>query len=644
LSAVGFSFDRTVARIDLGTAVGRVRIDLALEGSCDVPPRASQKAPATPAGSIAQTALTELAAGFPAPKIPFGGSTSEERSVARSVARSLRLIGPARVAWLTGIEALLWPEEGGGAVREPWRLLDYPIFLAGILLLLFLVGRTRRPGASSSDAPSRVDTLVLIGLAALVAYPLFSVPFTTDAQVIRAWYAVGDLFSDPRHPFLSFLLNRPAAWISLEPWVLRIAPFVYFVVLSLLLAKVSWKAGGRIAGILAVAWFIPSERVRRGIIEIGDWDLAGCFLMALVLWLQHYEPRMWVRDRRPWIVLALLVLGGMFSSFLFIVPAGALIVVLWFERVRQSKASFGPLLVTAAFVLPSVLVVFRFLHESPPASRPDTAADLLAEIFQVSPMGRTWLMVGPLLLGFGWLVGQSRRLTGRFALISLLGLVPALLVAWQWSWLHGGYYAGLMIPLALFASAVGVAASIAWVVDHAPGLSTRPRLRTGVASVLVVGTVLATVDVPPVEYMARTSGVEHLAEFESRIAGDRLPVLTNGPIQNRGLEKLTFYDKARRGEVDIAGLGDGTWSVGMTGRMRFLDVATCQPAGGWEDLGPEFYLVTELQDQDPVKVCRDALAGRCDLLFPAAPGQDFLEFYRCGKRGQEPGRPPASGP
>ena len=81
------------------------------------------------------------------------------------------------------------------------------------------------------------------------------------------------------------------------------------------------RAGGALAGVASGVWFAWEVRLRHGLVDLGDWDLAGAFLIALLLWTQR-PPR---SERVKWIVVAVLMIGGVFSSWLMIVPAGVLL-------------------------------------------------------------------------------------------------------------------------------------------------------------------------------------------------------------------------------------------------------------------------------------------------------------------------------
>src|SRR5204862_5729493 len=127
-------------------------------------------------------------------------------------------------------------------------------------------------------------TLLVIVLVGLAAWPVLIHPLDTGAPVIRAAAAATDIFGDRFHPFLPFLLFRPTTWWSIEPWALRLVPLIFLA----------------LEGVLAGIWFACEVRRRHGLADLSDWDVAGAFLMMLLLVLQ----RAWARSGAGTVLLA----------------------------------------------------------------------------------------------------------------------------------------------------------------------------------------------------------------------------------------------------------------------------------------------------------------------------------------------------
>ena len=82
-------------------------------------------------------------------------------------------------------------------------------------------------------------------------------------------------------------------WFSLEPWALRLVPLVFLCAETLLTMLAATRDGGNLAGPLAAVWFACEIRRRHGLYDLSDWDVAGTFLMGLLLILQRRQALGW---------------------------------------------------------------------------------------------------------------------------------------------------------------------------------------------------------------------------------------------------------------------------------------------------------------------------------------------------------------
>ena len=544
------------------------------------------------------------------------GPVSVDISLGEDCARPLRVQatgpGAAGTDWQTLMSGLplrrARPDRQDHFRAEGWPWLPLALWSGPFedrvfawLTLLLLVGLAlRRPSPASRLPSAAAFVAIAFGLALAAAWPVFPVAFTTDAQVLRAAFARVDVFGDWNHPFLSYLLNRPAALLSLEPWALRVIPFL-FVVAEVLLVKITAaRSAGRLAGWLAAIFFACEVRRRHGLTDLGDWDLAGAILMGMLLWMQARDE-----DQSPprWHAAALcaaLVILGVLSSWLLVVPSGVLVGCLWFSVRRGRILRSHAVVITLAFLLVGLLAARVFLlgAESPEPSL-GTFEGLLRDMAYETPAGRTIVMALPLTLGVGWLLLGLWRPSHVFAAISLILVPIAVTVSYFFSHVNGGYYIGLITPLLAWAAGAGTGQAIAWAMSRVRGLGGAvARLAS------VLGVAVLTVSQGEI-LMGETGGVERIPELDRLVAESDGPVLTNW----MDLGRVVAYERARAGQGDVRHMLLDGGPPDIADRVRLLDLSTCEPGKG----GPNghFFLVLAYFDRPAAEGCQRHFGDLC---------------------------------
>jgi hypothetical protein len=453
--------------------------------------------------------------------------------------------------------------------------------------------------------PTAVDVGVGAGLVVVAALPVLPIPFTTDAQVLRAAFAKLDLFADWNHPFLPYLLNRPVASVSMDPVHLRLVPLLFAAGVGGLLAAAAQARAGRLAGWFAAAWFAAELRERHGLTDLGDWDFAGAFLMTWLVWLDRPATPSPLRSAG----LALLIAAGLVSSWLMVIPAAALVAVLWLDVASGARPAWSaalPTLTVAAVATWARLVYAHGAALGPPSLRP--LAQLAEEIAAELPTDRAPAMAWPLLLGVGVLVAGRRGAAERFTALSLVAVPAALAWAWLYSHVNGGYYFGLVTPLLLWAAAVGAGRALAAV----PG----PRALS--AAALAV----ATISAARFPFLSWTGGAERVPTIDAEVVARSTPVVTNWI----DLGRVAAWERARRGEGDDADMIEDGGPPELAAVTRHLVVETCQPVGGWPN--GEHLLVLVQPDRVIAAGC-DPDARGCVALDPDVRPVPFARTWRC---------------
>ena len=490
------------------------------------------------------------------------------------------------------------------------------LFLLVACLLLFVVALLSEERAPSRTRASGIVVGVLV-LVVIAARALFTAPFDSDAPVLRAVFSSIDVFGDWNHPFLPYLLSRPATWISFDPRVLRVVPFFFLCVETALATVAATRDGGPLAGALCGVWFACEIPRRHGLRDLGDWDIAGTFLMALVLWTQRRdEPR-----TGAWFALGALIIAGVFSSWLMIVPAGVLVLSIAHDALRK-RVPLVPVVATAVVVVALALLVgkvFVLGH----LSGPGHAREVLQGMATESPIGRSSVMGVPFVLGLAWTVADRRNLSRRFALGTLIAVPLAIEVSFLWSHVNGGYYVGLVTPLCAYVMAVATSRGLFIWLDSL-SRSGRADVRwirsPEVRGVVMLAVGLLTVDI---DATFSGSGWEDLPAFSRQIAGDPLPILTNAG----SLARLIGFARLR------AGVGTAAEILvpppPLAGRILEVREADCSPVTGRPVPDNGFYLAHSGTSAARA-ICLRRFGARChSLQVPADRANRIVWFYRC---------------
>ncbi len=556
---VGISDD--VARIELRTGGGTVRIAVTLGSDCAQPPTAVVDTARQDGGFPTTADIDALAAGFPADR--QGGP------------------GPAP------------PPSKTGPLAVPFTL----------IAILAVTVAAATPQRRATRAVTCALVLALIGIA---AWPLLFQSIGTDAPVQRAAAAASDVFGDMFHPFLPFALSRPITWWSIEPWALRLVPLAFLGIETVLLMFAAARDGGNVAAALAGIWFACEVRRRHGIWDVSDWDVAGTFLMAMLLTL----PQPWARGWRGALFLALLMSAGVASSWLMTVPAGVLLGSVGIEVMRRRWPILPALLLGVVFAGLAILTMQTFSTGSQVGAEID-AATLWSDMYQELPVGREVVMAIPLALGIGWLLLHLDRVAPRFVAVCLVVVPVAVIIAHAKSHVAGGYYIGLATPLLLYASAVAIVQTAAGLASLPGGANVAARIAAAVALVSMTVVRSAPGGAPPI--------VEYLTRLAHETRADDWPIYTN----RADVLRLLAYERARTGE------GPLTMDTAMFGpadlRSRLITPGVCPPPQPVGERG--FYVALAHPDAEQRR-CLDELMPRCRDLGPGPYAGDWI-VLRC---------------
>ena len=558
------------AQIELRTSGGLYRMALTLGGSCDAPPSVRLQSGSHTGGFPTDADLAALAADFPAERrVQSGG---------------------------------LQPRDGGPG----------PLTIPFALLALLCAALVAAPETRTSAAARYALVLALVVVA---AWPLLFLPFDTDAPIIRAAVTATNIYGDAFHPFLPFFFYRPVTWFSIEPWALRLVPLAFLGVETLLLMLAARREGGIAAAVLAGIWFAAEARRRHGLWDLSDWDVAGTFLVALLLTLQRPWATRWFGA----VLIAALMAAGLASSYLMIIPAGLVLGCLGIEMLRGRCSVVSVAIVGATFLWLALVALRIFTAGS--SVTPEINADTLwQQMYLELPLARNLVMALPLLLGLVWLARNVDRLAPRFALLCLVVVPVAVVIAHRKSHVAGGYYIGLVTPLLLYAAAAGtVAAAAAAIAAWRAGGIAGSGVRAAVVVGLVALTVVATAP-------GRTAGdVNFMIAVAHETRGNDLPIYTN----RNDLARLLAFERARAGDDPLT-IDAALWGPkDLLGRIKMVADDSCPPPA---NDGHGFF-VAIFRGSPTQRRCLEALAQGCRILGPSttlAFTRDWI-MLRCGE-------------
>lgn len=479
------------------------------------------------------------------------------------------------------------------------------LFLMAASILLVAAGAAGWPSGRFRLVVPLVLSLVVILLSAL---PVFFVPFSFDAQILRVAFAARDAGADWNHPFLSYLLNRPAALLSHDPVILRLVPFFWFAAEALASGLVAFRLAGRTAAAITVVWMAISVRFSMGMVDLSDWNLAGFFLALMLLRATPAGPFSGGFRYVP--VGALLILGGCFSSHMMVVPS--VVMLAWELRRsatgRQSLWHAGAAVVAMAVALYFFLDVVSIGRMAPKLGFAVDFVPVVSDMFLVSPpFGLSPLIPALAAGGLVLMPGPGTRSSWLFlAATVILGLF-AVLAGMALAAINGGYYFGLMKGPVF----VAAAACVAWAARLPASLLSRIGLSKRVSSAVAAAVVLAlaavgTFRIDPIDEVINTSGVEHIGRLVEASGRGERRVLSND--QNSVI--LMEYHEIVEGRMDIGQILDSRRSNWVTRTVSVfgLDSVDC-------GLLPASFLFMFRHSGDPMNGCDIFRVADCTELF-----------------------------
>ncbi len=382
----------------------------------------------------------------------------------------------------------------------------------------------------------RVDYLVGALLVTWAAMPLFSIPIHEDTTFERAFFAGFDPFGDDFHPPLPFLLNYVAAAVSFHPLILRIIPFIWLLVESLLLMKVSANKAGRLAGFIALTLFACEIRRRNSLPYISDWDLAGAFILSWMLILQRVDKEKAFLNFKSQALIALSIAGGCLSSYMVIPVAVVFVCILYLKYYQNSQLDKSALLpggILLVFLLNSFYVFSSSYGDPiPPGAGFDK---LFFSILKETPIDRAPIMAIPILGGLYVLFKHRLQHSNAFALLSIMAIFFSIILLARKGTMHGAYYIYPAITFMIYASSVflaGMAVKIlAFFRERKIYHSIKLRYLADGAAVLL--SLLMLVNFTTAEELSYYEGVENIPTFLSITDINPKPIITNWPNLDR---------------------------------------------------------------------------------------------------------------
>ncbi len=511
---------------------------------------------------------------------------------------------------------------------RPWLMPD-PLAFAWALaaLLLLLSARARSRWQAGHD----------LALAALVAAAMASVldlPPDNDTLPMRVAVARHDVWADWNHPPLSYALNLPTRW-RLDVVSVRLVPLLWLIALTVGVARLS-AAMARDLGLRAQAiataaalgglWFAVEGRRRTTVMDLGDWDLAGLFLIAVMLWVRSLNADNTQQAGPVQVVVGVaLAAGGVGSSYLMAAPLTAL--TGWLTLRGRRWAAAGVALGLAAWSpkLVALIGAGAEVRRALTLVQADPLARVVEAVAQ-TPLGRTPMLGVPLVLG---VVAMARRPKRWFEALAWAGLsVPAAVVVGDaFSHVNGGYYVDLVVPLLLPVLGVG-------------GAVVAGRLTPG-ARAAAAAMVAWTFTLPPVPFSpednALSRAVPALAEA---LRSEDVPVVSTF----LDVTPMLALELARTGHADLREVLPQPPDGGLRERVRTTTCRACEADPACRAEAARAWLVLDRRRPDDDPTCVERLSAGCRHLLPdhATPdGRALAEVWvvRCGARAAAEGRP-----
>jgi hypothetical protein len=467
------------------------------------------------------------------------------------------------------------------------------------------------------------DGLTVAALALVSAWPMFGRPFTFDATVVRVACAAAHPFGDWNHPPLSYLLSWPATLFSLEPWVMRIPQSAYCVAQALAILWAGREASGRPAGLVGASWYLGGIRARQGMYDLGDWDLAGFFVMAGLAWLLRFERG----DREPGprafaALAAILALGGL-ASYLFAVPAAAIALAVALRHGRDPARRRWALAIGGIAAVLAARTGWLFLvGTSTSPTGPVSGGDLAAQMLRTLRAGQPPWMLVPLGLGLGSLALSWRRPSSAAVLLALVATPLAVAAAWAWSFSHGGYYLDLVAGVTCWTAGVGLAGAAEGLAGLL-GRVVRRSLPVRAATAILGGVAfVACADLPSPP--PPDVGGARFGEFAAAARETGRPIVTT----NTSLGALFKYYRARDAATRAEALEALDPALPPAELIVVVDPVGCAAGDRWPP-GPFHMVLSADHPRAAESPCWTFARARCTAMFPES--WDF-SFFDCPAR------------
>lgn len=510
-----------------------------------------------------------------------------------------------------------------------WRVASTPALhsVFFFLLAVFLGARERNGKRAAYGAWLIIATVVAFELT--VVWPLFDQPLarlSAQNRVLTAW---GDVFADHGHPFLFFLLNKPFVHWSTEPWAIRSLPFVFLGAETGLLCLAALRSSGPVAGVLAGCWFVCEVPRRHGFYDFAGWDLAGAILLGQLIWWQFHSEGKPPSKLARWALLALMM-GGMCSSWLMLVPAAILLGLVFWRWGREPGLRRWLGAVVVGSVGGWVWMMAQTFEQGFPPSHSVTR--VAWEMVLETPVGREGWMILPMAAGLLWHLRHATRPESGFSLLAVVLTGLAVLSSSAILHVGSGYYFGLVTPLVVYASACGTARLFDMAADPLEKAVIGPPIRRVAALpafVLVLVTLFwVTTSLPDDTIYDGDEWARKMPHLVRILSERPAPVVTN---HAQFASHLRFEQARQAGDFSLVNtIASPEVYAATPEHCRLHDIESAPPEMRSPDhdagKGSRWYLVLYHLNKRKRDFCLAALKADCQELF-LADGRHH--FYQC---------------
>ncbi len=523
-----------------------------------------------------------------------------------------------------------------GFIPHGYDASDVFLYL-GLVLLGAVAISVLRPFAWGARILKIALPLVVIALAVIALLPIIAAPLDIGPQVERIIIAAFKPFTDWNHPSLQYLVLHPVVSFSLEPSVIKLVSATWVVLASLLIFIEGRHLGGSLGGLLAASWYAAGCRVRMGVLDLGDWDLAVVLLLLVFRLLRKLDSKPKPFGIKTVVYFGVLFLLASLSSFLAVIPLGLAALLLIYKAFKDPSYRSLALVSTVVVAIRGARALFTFTQGLGGSCIPDTLTKLVIEMgYQLQP-GSTIGGLVFVLLGLVAILVFNRTLPMLFLAGSMILVPLGIVTVWKFSIVNGGYYINLISGFAALIGAFGVGRIFGLDPTFPKALqkpeTSPPSIKSNLRKITpfmagAVVLVLLTIKVPAPDIFGNQA---NSFTFEQLIIDDDLPVVTDMPGM---VEAVNYYrtmhtDKdLRRNEQLHETLnalpddrkvfdGERTWIICPRG----TDKNKCLPKDQafYLVLGDPAYPVPG--DKDSFKIPKS-----CELAFPASYR---ARFFKC---------------